>query len=149
MRNVLVLLAAALLACLSLPVVATESHVALVRGVTGQVTVVRGADTQEVEVGTQLQVADRVVTAPDATASIVFLDGTMLTLGGSADAHVRDYVFEPKAERYAFSLYISQGSAIYESGKIGRVAPEAVEVETPQATVGVRGTRFLIEAGGP
>ena len=66
-------------------------------------------------------------------------------LGAQVD--VRDYVFQPKAGKYAFSLYMSKGSAIYESGKIGKLAPEAVKVETPKATVGVRGTRFLIEAG--
>jgi len=27
------------------------------------------------------------------------------------------------------------------------MAPESVKVETPKATVGVRGTRFLVEAG--
>lgn len=147
MSRFLVLLAAAWLACVSLPLAATDSHVALVKGVAGRATVVRDAATRELEAGAQLRISDRIVTAPDATASIVFRDGTMLTLGGGADVHVRDYVFEPKAGRYSFSLYMSQGSAIYESGKIGRVAPEMVKVETPQATVGVRGTRFLIEGG--
>lgn len=146
MSKVLALLAAAWLACSALPVSATDQHVGLVKGVSGSVSIVQASATRAAEAGTQLQVADRIVTAPGATASIVFRDGTMLTLGGGADVHVRDYVFEPKANRYAFSVYMGQGSAIYESGKIGRLAPESVKVETPQATVGVRGTRFLIEA---
>lgn len=147
MSRVLGLLAAAWLACVASPLAASELHVALVKGVAGSVTVVQADTSRTADAGTQLRVSDRIVTAPGATASIVFRDGTMLTLGGGADVHVRDYVFEPKAGRYAFSLYMSQGAAIYESGKIGRLAPEAVKVETPQATVGVRGTRFLIEAG--
>ncbi|WP_394000178.1 FecR domain-containing protein [Luteimonas sp. WGS1318] len=141
------LLVAAWLACAASPVVASDLHVALVKGVAGSVSIVQADASRAAAAGTQLRVSDRIVTAPGATASIVFRDGTMLTLGGGADVHVRDYVFEPKAGRYAFSLYMNQGSAIYESGKIGRLAPEAVKVETPQATVGVRGTRFLIEAG--
>lgn len=146
MSKILALLAAVWLACCAWPVAATESHVGLVKGVSGTVSIVQASATRTAEAGTQLQVADRIVTAPGATASIVFRDGTMLTLGGSADVRVRDYVFEPKANRYAFSMYMDKGSAIYESGKIGRLAPESVKVETPQATVGVRGTRFLIEA---
>ncbi|MET1024384.1 MAG: FecR domain-containing protein, partial [Pseudoxanthomonas sp.] len=63
-----------------------------------------------------------------------------------ADILVRDYVFEPKEAKFSFSLYLDKGSAIYESGKIGRLAPESVKIDTPTATVGVRGTRFLIEA---
>lgn len=146
MLKVLALLAAAWLACSAWPLAAADLHVGLVKGVSGGVSIVQPRATRAAEAGTQLQVADRIVTAPGATASIVFRDGTMLTLGGGADVHVRDYVFEPKANRYAFSVYMGQGSAIYESGKIGRLAPESVKVETPQATVGVRGTRFLIEA---
>jgi hypothetical protein len=131
---------------LSGPVAATDAHVALVKQVSGRVTVLRQGQTLEATGGTQLQVTDRLVAAPDARAGVVFKDGTLLTLGGNADVLVRDYVFEPKAGKYAFSLYMTKGSAIYESGKIGKLAPESVKVETPKATVGVRGTRFLIEA---
>ncbi|WP_101926512.1 FecR family protein [Luteimonas rhizosphaerae] len=147
MSKVLGLPVAVWLACVAWPLAASDLHVALVKGVAGSVSIVQANATRTAEAGTQLRVSDRIVTAPGATASIVFRDGTMLTVGGGADVHVRDYVFEPKAGRYAFSLYMGQGSAIYESGKIGRLAPESVKVETPQATVGVRGTRFLIEAG--
>ena len=76
----------------------------------------------------------------------MFEDGTLLTLGSGADVLVRDYVFEPKDGKFSFSLYMAKGEAIYESGKIGKLAPQSVKVETPKATVGVRGTRFLIEA---
>lgn len=129
------------------PALAAETHAALVKGVTGEVTVTRGVTTGPVTSGARLHVSDRIVTGPGSSASIVFRDGTMLTLGGNADVRVRDYVFEPQAGKYAFSLYMEKGAAIYESGKIGKLAPDEVEVETPRATVGVRGTRFLIEAG--
>ena len=147
MNRVLALLVAGWLLCASMPLFAAEPHVALVKSVSGRVTVMQGGISREVASGAQLQVADRIVTAPGATAAIVFTDGTMLTLGGGADVQVRDYAFQPKAGKYGFSLYMSKGAAIYESGKIGKMAPETVKVETPKATVGVRGTRFLVEAG--
>ncbi|WP_201289087.1 hypothetical protein [Luteimonas cellulosilyticus] len=126
MSKVLGLPVAVWLACVAWPLAASDLHVALVKGVAGSVSIVQANATRTAEAGTQLRVSDRIVTAPGATASIVFRDGTMLTVGGGADVHVRDYVFEPKAGRYAFSLYMGQGSAIYESGKIGRLAPESV-----------------------
>lgn len=147
MIRFLALVAAGWLLCVSLPLSAAEPHVALVKSVNGCVSIVQGDAARDAAGGSQLRVSDRVVTEPGATAAIVFKDGTMLTLGGGADVQVRDYVFAPKAGRYAFSLYLDKGSAIYESGKIGKLAPEEVKVETPKATVGVRGTRFLIEAG--
>lgn len=147
MTKFLTLLAVAWMLCASLPVSAAGPHVALIKSVSGSVTITRDGSARKATVGAHLHVADRVVAAPGATAAIVFKDGTMLTLGAGTDIVVRDYVFEPKANRYAFSLYMGKGSAVYESGKIGKLAPESVKVETPNATVGVRGTRFLIEAG--
>lgn len=142
----LFLLAFALLAGLAMPVLASEDHAALVKSVTGDVKVTREHNTFEATVGTTLRVSDRVVTAPGASAGIVFRDGTLLSLGSGADILVRDYVFEPKNGKFSFSLYLAKGSAIYESGKIGKLSPQSVKVETPTATVGVRGTRFLIQA---
>ena len=146
MNRYLCLLVFAWLACLAMPALAGQDHVALVKSVNGVVKVTRQQATFEATSGTTLLVSDRVVTAPGATAAIVFRDGTLLTLGSGADVLVRDYVFEPRHGKFSFSLYLAKGSAIYESGKIGKLSPQSVKVETPKATVGVRGTRFLIEA---
>ncbi len=167
MKRYLCLLGVAWLACLAIPAhaaghvkrkaatapVATDpviedelaDHAALVKSVTGVVKVTRGQQTFDAMSGSTLQVSDRLVSAPGASAAIVFRDGTLLTLGSGADILVRNYVFAPKDDKFAFSLYLSKGSAIYESGKIGKLSPQSVSVETPKATVGVRGTRFLIE----
>lgn len=146
MKKFLCLLSLAWLTCLAAPAAAAGDHVALVKSVSGSVKVMRAGKTLDVASDTTLQIDDQVIAAPKATAAIVFRDGTLLTLGSGADILIRDYVFEPKADKYAFSLYMAKGSAIYESGKIGKLAPESVKMETPTATVGVRGTRFLIEA---
>lgn len=147
MKKTLFALALLGLQWLGLPLVAAEEgHVALVKSVAGRVTVVRQAASFAAQAGTTLQVADRLQAGPDSTAAIVFLDGTLLTLGSGADVQVRDYLFEPKRSQYGFSLYLSKGSAIYSSGKIGKVSPDSVKIETPSATIGVRGTRFLVQA---
>jgi hypothetical protein len=128
------------------PALAAEEHAALVKSVTGEVSVVRQQQHLAPVAGTTLNMSDHIVTGPRASAAIVFKDGTLLTVGADADVLIRNYVFKPKDNAFAFSLYLAKGSAIYESGKIGKLSPESVNVETPKATVGVRGTRFLIEA---
>ena len=128
------------------PVLAEDAHVALVKSVNGSVKVVRQQETFDVAAGSTLRLADQLISAADASAAIVFRDGTLLTLGSGAELKVRDYVFEPKDSKYAFSVYLNKGTAIYESGKIGKLSPDSVTIETPTATVGVRGTRFLVEA---
>jgi hypothetical protein len=125
---------------------AQDSHVGLIKDVTGSVTVLRNGESIKAEPGTQLEKSDEVISAPASTGGIVFRDGTLLTLGSGSDVQIRDFVFEPKDARYAFAVYLSRGSAIYSSGKIGKVSPDSVRVETPKAVIGVRGTRFLVTA---
>lgn len=133
-------------ASFSVPACAEGDHVAIFKNVVGKVSIVRDSQSIDAQAGSPLLVADRLVAATGASAGIVFKDGTLLTLGPLADLKVRDYVFEPRESRYAFSVYLAKGSAVYSSGKIGKLAPESVKVDSPVATVGVRGTRFIINA---
>jgi hypothetical protein len=123
-----------------------SNAVALVKTVTGKVSVVRDGARLNVEPGFELQKSDEVISEPNSTGGIVFKDGTLLTVGAGSDVQIRDYVFEPKDAKYAFTVYLARGSAIYSSGKIGKLSPESVSVSTPKAVIGVRGTRFLVKA---
>ncbi|MEF7616178.1 FecR family protein [Aquincola sp. MAHUQ-54] len=132
--------------CLGAHAAADEQHIGLIKNVSGAVRVERGGATLAADPGMQLRVSDRLVSGPADTAGVVFRDGTLLSVGPSSVVHLRDYVFEPKQSRYRFDLFLAKGSAVYASGKIGKLSPESVRVDTPAATVGVRGTRFLIQA---
>ncbi len=140
--------AACLLALAGFATLATAGgeSVAIVKNVSGSIVVQRDGGEVVASAGTPLFVADLIRSAPGASAGIVFKDGTLLTVGPATRVQVRDYVFEPKAARYAFGLYLDKGSAVYSSGKIGKLAPESVRLDSPTATVGVRGTRFIIRA---
>jgi hypothetical protein len=76
------------------------------------------------------------VPLPRAPRRASLKDGTRLTLGPGSELLVRDYVFEPRQARYAFSVHLAKGQAIYSSGKIGKLAPGSVKVSSPMATVG-------------
>lgn len=123
-----------------------DAEVALLKNVSGSVRILRDKGMLDAAVGTPLRVSDRLASGPGASAGIAFKDGTLLTLGPSTELQIRDYVFRPQESRYAFAAHLEKGSAIYSSGQIGKLAPEAVKVSSPTATVGVRGTRFLITA---
>ena len=125
---------------------AAGDHVALFKNVTGKVSVVRDGARLDAVPGTTLFISNRLVSAPGASAGITFKDGTLLTLGPATELLVRDYAFEPRQARYAFSVYLAQGTAVYSSGRIGKLAPESVQVDAPQSFVAVRGTRFIIHA---
>ena len=128
------------------PAVAEDEHVALFKNVTGSMKIARNNEVIDAVAGTNLFTTDRIVSGVGASAGIVFKDGTLLTVGPSTEVHIRDYVFEPKTAKYEFSVYLAKGTAIYSSGKIGKLSPQSVKVDTPTATVGVRGTRFIVTA---
>ena len=44
-------------------------------------------------------------------------------------------------------MRVVRGVAAYVSGRIAKLAPDAVRLETPAAIVGVRGTSVAISAG--
>lgn len=132
--------------CLANPAFGEENHVAIFKNVSGAMKVVREGATLAAAPGMPLFMADKVVSEPGSSAGMVFKDGTLLTVGPSTEIQIRDYAFEPKNSKYEFSVYLAKGTAIYSSGKIGKLSPESVKVNTPTATVGVRGTRFIINA---
>ncbi|WP_430407257.1 FecR family protein [Hydrogenophaga sp.] len=128
------------------PEAANNGQVATFKNVSGNIDIARNDARLDAVSGMPLFVSDRIVSGTGASAGIVFNDGTQLTVGPSTDIEVRDYTFEPRQSRYDFFVYLARGAAIYTSGMMGRLAPEAIKVATPTATIGIRGTRFIIEA---
>ncbi|MGE4317534.1 MAG: FecR domain-containing protein [Deferribacterales bacterium] len=129
---------------ITLPSFADET-VGNIKKMSGSVTVLRGEKTISAEPGIKLVQGDIVRTAQDSSAGIIFKDSTIFSLGADSEIIINQYTFSPKDEKYAFSMHMKKGTAVYESGRMGKLAPEAVKIHTPKATIGVRGTKFLVE----
>ena len=125
---------------------AEDSHIALFKNITGDVKIRRGETMISATPGTQLLRSDVVLTGPKSSGGIVFIDGTLLTLDAASEVELSRYVFQPEAAKYDFSVYLKKGTAIYSSGKLGKLSPASVNLNTPRATVGVRGTRLILSA---
>ena len=121
------------------------NHVAYLKNVTGEVTILRNNNELKARVGSQLKSSDVVKTHSNASAGIVFIDNTRLSLGENTEITVNEYKFVPVNQEYAFSLFMKKGKALYSSGKLTKLAPEKVSFQTPRATIGVRGTKFLVQ----
>jgi hypothetical protein len=124
---------------------AQDEHVALFKNVSGNVKIIRDKAEIVPVAGTQIMRSDIVVSGPHSSGGIVFRDGTLLTVGASTEIEITRYMFQPEEAKYDFSLYMKKGTAIYSSGKLGKLSPESVSLNTPRAAVGVRGTRFIVK----
>lgn len=66
-----------------------------------------------------------------------FLDDTELTLGEEAQVSVDRFVFDPRTRTGEQAVSLSKGAFRFVTG---RMSPEGIRIETPVATIGVRGT---------
>ena len=137
-----------LIAVLAYPSIALAQgeHVAIFKNVTGAIKIIRNNSELVPVAGTPLVQSDVVVSGPGASGGIVFKDGTRLTVGASSEIEISQYLFKPAEAKYGFSLYLRKGTAVYSSGRIGKLAPESINLNTPRASVGVRGTRLIIKS---
>ncbi len=120
-------------------------HVGMVKTLSGDVQIQRGAVLIPAHPGLKLLDADILITREKGAAGVMFIDGTTLAIGPNTRFDIKGYRFEPNIEAYEFSMYLKQGAALYTSGKIGKLSPGSVKISTPRATVGVRGTRFIVK----
>ncbi len=95
--------------------------------------------------GAELNAGDRVVTN-DGRAQIRFADGAYVSLQPNTDFAIREFRYEGRtdgSERGIFGLL--KGAMRTVTGAIGRVNRAAYEIQTPTATIGIRGTGGLIQ----
>ena len=119
--------------------------VATVQKVSGMATVVRQDHTLSAKIGLEIWENDTIRTGPDGSIGVVFRDDTVLSLGPESVLVIDEFVFAPRQEKFAIVLRMIKGTAAYLSGLISRLAPESTHFETPSASIGIRGTHFLVK----
>ena len=133
-----------LFACAA-PSQATES-IATANIVQGKASVESpGAAPRTLAAGMSLQVGDRITTGPDGLVRLMFTDKTMTVLGTSTEMTLTRYSLQQ--DDPSFVVRITRGVFRIVTGAIGRSRPQAVQIQAPVATIGIRGTHFAGEVG--
>lgn len=133
---------------LGLSLVSAEQVLAgKVKKIRGTVFVIRGDRTQTLRVGDPVFQNDLMQTGATGAVGIIFEDNTILSLGPKSRLAIDGYTFAPEQGKLSLLLRLLRGTASYISGIIGKQAPEAVKFQTPDATIGIRGTKFLVKVG--
>jgi hypothetical protein len=143
-------LGAAVVACFTLllgPALADEAEIGMVKTVKGEVSVVRDGQRSGAGVGLVVHQNDVLETGAGSAVGVTFVDNTTLSLGPKTQITLTEYVFHPRDNKYAFAMEMTRGTLMYVSGLIEKYQPDAVTINTAVGTVGVRGTRLLIEIG--
>ena len=79
---------------------------------------------------------------------ITFADNSMMSLGPNSRLSLDRFRFNTTTHAGIFDSSLQTGTLAVKSGDIVRQTPEAMHVRTPAALLGVRGTDFVVRAGG-
>jgi len=127
------------------PISMAKDRIGLVKTYQPIATVIREGTETKLEIGSEIFEGDTIVTDSDGAVGIIFTDGAVLTLGPSGRLIVEDFLFKPAEQNVSFISRVIKGTVAFASGAIGRITPGAVQFKTPTATLGLRGTKILIE----
>jgi hypothetical protein len=111
----------------------------------GQVFVVRGGTATPAEVGQSVVESDTLRTGADGRLGVTLRDDTRLSLGPASEVRLDSFLYTPAEGRLGLVLNFIRGMAVYVSGKIAKLAPDSIRLETPGAIVGVRGTTVAVQ----
>lgn len=131
-----------LLPCLA---IGQESAIGKIKTGKGEIAAIRSGETITVSIGDPLYQNDTIRTGEDSSVGIIFEDNTILSLGPKSEIVIDEYVFAPEKDLLSMAARMIRGTAAYMSGIIGKQSPETVKFQTPDATIGIRGTHFLVK----
>src|SRR5215467_15802550 len=113
-----------------------------VNAVVVQANVSAGNGHARPKVGDPIYKGDIIETGADGKVGITFTDGTAFNLSSNARMELNEFVYDPKGKsKSLFSL--SKGTFTFIAGKVAKIGE--MKVDTPVATMGIRGTTPHVE----
>ena len=110
----------------------------------GAVFIVRAGALVPAQAGQEVFESDGLKTGADGRVGVTLKDDTRLSLGPASEVRLDRFVFAPADGQMGLVLKVVRGVMAYVSGRIAKLAPDSIRLETPAAVVGVRGTTLAV-----
>jgi len=104
-----------------------------------QVTRTNGV-VEQLSLGDPVFLGDIVETGPNASVGIRFVDDTLFSLSSGARLVVDQLIYNPGGPDNVLSLSLVTGAFAFVAGGIAPAPGEGMKIDTPVATIGIRGT---------
>lgn len=127
---------------------AADEIAGIVKNVKGSVTITRNNAVIAVSPGEAILVADQISTGRDGSLGITLKDDTLLSYGPNSTVKLDSFNFDSTTHEGNVLLSMLKGSMVFVTGLIGKKTPQKVSVKVPNATIGIRGTEFVVEVEG-
>lgn len=118
--------------------------------VKGSGAIERGNDSIPAVDGVGIKMQDTAVTAT-GKIQIDFLDDTRVDITEHSRLLIDEFIYDPANDIGSLSIKATLGTVRYASGQIAKKYQQNVKIQTPSATIAVRGTDFIMvidELGG-
>ncbi|OHB32124.1 MAG: hypothetical protein A2X84_10970 [Desulfuromonadaceae bacterium GWC2_58_13] len=138
-----------LLWALCAPSWAEVQHIGKVKGTNGIVSIQRAGKMIPAFPHMKVYLNDMLVTGSDGVIGLLLEDNTLLSMGPMSRLALDKFDFSPAQNRYALQLRMEQGTFVYLSGLMGKLAPYAVKLDTPAGTISMlKETNFMARFPG-
>jgi hypothetical protein len=108
----------------------------------GVASVERKGTESDLNLDSDIMFMDNVKTGK-GEVGITFIDDTNVAVSSQSSLIIDDFVYDPNsAEGSKLVLKIALGTVRYASGNIAKLNKQSVDIRTPTARIGVRGTAF-------
>lgn len=97
----------------------------------------------QTKVGDPVYLGDVVLTGDDGRVGINFTDGSSFNLSSNAHMTLDEYVYDPNGKSNSTFFSLAKGTFTFVAGKVAKTGD--MKVDTPVATMGIRGTTPHVE----
>ncbi|WP_063695259.1 VCBS domain-containing protein [Bradyrhizobium embrapense] len=109
----------------------------------GSATAIRNGVSIVLNQGDNVNKGDVVQSGSDSTLGITFIDGTVFGLGPNAKMVLNEMIYDPNGSSNSALMSLVSGTISFVAGATAKHGD--MKVDTPVATMGIRGTAVLVE----
>ncbi len=110
---------------------------------TGSATAIRNGVSIILNQGDNIDKGDVLQSGADSTLGVTFIDGTVFGMSSNARMVVNEMVYDPNGSNNSSLLSLVAGTISFVAGETAKHGD--MKVDTPVATMGIRGTAVLVE----
>lgn len=131
----------AIVVCLASPAFAQVAEVGVNAAVKGDVTIEsQGQAAKQALVKQAVYLGDAINSSKLASLQVLLKDETVFTVGPECELTIDRFVYDPQDNSNSLKASVKKGMFRFMSGNVSKSGPDAVSIDTPVASLGVRGT---------
>lgn len=115
----------------------------------GDVRIIRAGRTITAQKGSEVRARDRIEVGATGAAGFTSPDKGLYSLGPNSQMVVDEIRFNQQTQDGNIAVRFLKGTFSAVTGLLGKIAPQKHRIQTPTATIGVRGTEYSVRIEVP